>query len=178
MLVLPTTCKSPGSCIGRQADIAVSEPIALEIVAMNGGNYLGAQLLTGFMYFGAAVFMWFVRAWELGKLESKAVAMHTSHDKLGLVTETPLRGIGDRHGGDVREDEFFKTLVQIRNSIDLSCTRMHVLCHMIHSLCVSLSSYINNKDLSNSDKDKNNAFGPAFSVWFREHPFCRSPRAY
>jgi len=37
---------------------------------------------------------------------------------------------------------------------------MHVLCPMIHSLSVSLSSYISNKYLANSDRDRKNALGP------------------
>ncbi|OCL05105.1 MFS general substrate transporter [Glonium stellatum] len=82
VLVLPTT---------------FSEPIALETVARNGGNYLGAQLFAGLMYFGAAIFMWLVRAWKLGELESKAVVMHTSPDKLDPVTETPSQGAGNGH---------------------------------------------------------------------------------
>lgn len=96
VLVLPTT---------------FSEPIALEIVARNGGNYLSAQLFTGFMYFGAVVFMWFVRAWKLGELESKAVTIYTSPDKLDLVTETPSRGTGNKHGGNVsKKTSFFRRL--------------------------------------------------------------------
>ena len=118
------------------------------------------------MYFGATVFMWFVRAWKLRELESKAVAMHTSPDKLDLMTETPSRGTSNRHGGDVSR-KILQTLVQIRKSIDLGCTRMHVLCPMIHSLSVSLSSYISNKYLANLDKDEKNALGPAFCVWSR-----------
>lgn len=42
VLVLPTT---------------FLEAIALEIVASNGGTYLGVQLFTGFMFMGAAVFI-------------------------------------------------------------------------------------------------------------------------
>ena len=63
------------------------------------------------MYFGAAVFMWFVRAWKLGELESRAVAIYTSPDKLDVVTEMPSRGTGNKHGGDVsRKTSFFRRL--------------------------------------------------------------------
>lgn len=57
VIVLPTT---------------FSEAIALEIVKANGGDYLGAQLFTGFMYVGAAVFLWILRARLLGSIEKKA----------------------------------------------------------------------------------------------------------
>lgn len=52
----------------------VSEAIALEIVAFNGGTYTGAILFTGFMYIGAAVSLWMVRAWKIGDSEEKAAA--------------------------------------------------------------------------------------------------------
>lgn len=55
VLVLPTT---------------FSEPIGLEIVALNG-TYTGAILFTGFMYLGAACILWLVRAWKIGELEEK-----------------------------------------------------------------------------------------------------------
>lgn len=54
VIVLPTT---------------FSEAIALEIVQFNGGSYLGAQLFTGFMYIGAAVSLWVLRARMLGNIE-------------------------------------------------------------------------------------------------------------
>ena len=50
---------------------AVSEAIGLEIVAFNG-NYTGAIFFTGFMYIGAASFLWMVRAWKIGELEKEA----------------------------------------------------------------------------------------------------------
>lgn len=56
-LVLPTT---------------FSEAIGLEIVAFNGGSYIGAILFTGFMYIGAAVSLWLVRAWKIGEQERQA----------------------------------------------------------------------------------------------------------
>ncbi|PVI08410.1 MFS general substrate transporter [Periconia macrospinosa] len=59
VLVLPTT---------------FSEPIGLEIVSLNNGSYTGAILFTGFMYLGAAVVLWFVRAWKIGELEEEKAA--------------------------------------------------------------------------------------------------------
>jgi hypothetical protein len=50
----------------------VSEAIGLEIVAHNGGSYTGAILFTGFMYLGAAICLWLVRAWKIGELEEEA----------------------------------------------------------------------------------------------------------
>lgn len=59
----------------RVPDIsAVSEPIGLEIVSSNNGSYTGAILFTGFMYLGAAVVLWFVRAWKIGQLEEEKAA--------------------------------------------------------------------------------------------------------
>lgn len=54
MLVLPCT---------------FSEPIGLELRAKTGDVYEHAQLFTGFMYVGAAICMWFLRAWKIGELE-------------------------------------------------------------------------------------------------------------
>lgn len=50
----------------------VSEAIGLEIVAFNGGSYIGAILFTGFMYISAAVSLWMVRAWKIGEQERQA----------------------------------------------------------------------------------------------------------
>jgi hypothetical protein len=60
--------------MGRSVDVyIVSEPIGLETVSFNNGSYTGAILFTGFMYIGAAGFMWLVRAWKIGDLEEKAM---------------------------------------------------------------------------------------------------------
>jgi hypothetical protein len=74
VLVLPTTCEFPISASlfllsWKLLTPLVSEPIALEIVSFNSGSYLGAQLFAGFMYIGAAFFMWVIRAWKLGEME-------------------------------------------------------------------------------------------------------------
>lgn len=45
-----------------------SEPIALEIVA-GTGEYVGAQLFTGFMYVAAAICMLGLRGWKIGEVE-------------------------------------------------------------------------------------------------------------
>jgi MFS family permease len=81
VLVLPTTCKFDiFYCFGPMESLrvanndAVSEPIGLEIVAFNGGTYTGAIFFTGFMYVGAAVSLWMVRAWKIGDSEDKAAA--------------------------------------------------------------------------------------------------------
>jgi hypothetical protein len=49
-------------------------PIGLQIVAFNDGSYTGAILCTGWMYIGAAVFLWMVRAWKIGEMEETAAA--------------------------------------------------------------------------------------------------------
>ncbi|KAF2276202.1 MFS general substrate transporter [Westerdykella ornata] len=63
VLVLPTT---------------FSEPIALELVSFNNGSYTGAIFFTGFMYIGAAGFLWLVRAWKIGQVERQAALLHVS----------------------------------------------------------------------------------------------------
>ncbi|RDL42114.1 uncharacterized protein BP5553_02093 [Venustampulla echinocandica] len=49
-----------------------SEPIALELRTTTGSIYLHAQIFTGFMYIGAAVCAWFLRAWKVRELEGLA----------------------------------------------------------------------------------------------------------
>ncbi|TVY28165.1 putative transporter, partial [Lachnellula hyalina] len=46
-----------------------AEPIGLKLRATSGNIYLHAQLFTGFMYIGAAVCAWFLRAWKVSELE-------------------------------------------------------------------------------------------------------------
>ncbi|KAF2267064.1 MFS general substrate transporter [Lojkania enalia] len=77
VLVLPTT---------------FSEAIALEIVDFNGGNYTGAILFAGFMYVGAAFFVWLVRAWKIGDMEDKAREFRTSPENLDPVSDRPAEG--------------------------------------------------------------------------------------
>jgi hypothetical protein len=67
----------------------VSEPIGLEIVAFNGGSYTGAILFTGWMYIGAAVCLWMVRAWKIGEDEENAAAAAKADiDPTSAETET------------------------------------------------------------------------------------------
>jgi hypothetical protein len=58
VLVLPTT---------------FSEPIGLKLRTTSGDVYLHAQIFTGFMYIGAAICVWFLRAWKISELEKQAV---------------------------------------------------------------------------------------------------------
>lgn len=51
-----------------------SEPIGLQLRTTSGDEYLHAQIFVGFMYIGAAVCMWFLRAWKVGELEREAVS--------------------------------------------------------------------------------------------------------
>lgn len=46
-----------------------SEPIGLELRQESSDIYLHVQIYTGFMYIGAAVCMWFLRAWKIGELK-------------------------------------------------------------------------------------------------------------
>lgn len=45
----------------------------MQLRTTSGDVYLHAQLFTGFMYIGAAVCMWFLRAWKIGELERVAI---------------------------------------------------------------------------------------------------------
>ncbi|KAF2029416.1 MFS general substrate transporter [Setomelanomma holmii] len=73
VLVLPTT---------------FSEPIGLEIVSRNGGSYTGAILFTGWMYVGAAVSLWCVRAWKIGELEEEAAREGKGEREIDPVSAT------------------------------------------------------------------------------------------
>ncbi|KAF2018879.1 MFS general substrate transporter [Aaosphaeria arxii CBS 175.79] len=100
VLVLPTT---------------FAEPIALEIVAFNGGTYRGATLFAGFMYVGAAGFLWLVRAWKMGELERQAAILGrrgSNMDPLTVAAEhRPSGGEGGREvGGDVKITPFVTRL--------------------------------------------------------------------
>ncbi|KAF4199760.1 hypothetical protein CNMCM8927_005090 [Aspergillus lentulus] len=46
-----------------------AEPIALWLRTDNETNFLRAQIFTGFMYMGAAICLWLVRAWKMSDLE-------------------------------------------------------------------------------------------------------------
>jgi len=46
-----------------------AEPMGLELRADSGNIYLHAQIFTGFMYIGAALCLWFLRAWKIKELE-------------------------------------------------------------------------------------------------------------
>jgi MFS family permease len=59
VLVLPTT---------------FAEPIGLELRTISGDIYLHAQIFAGSMYIGAAVCMWFLRAWKISELEKADMA--------------------------------------------------------------------------------------------------------
>lgn len=58
----------------------VSEAIGLEVVTFNGGSYTGAIMFTGWMYIGAAVFLWLVRAWKIGQDEVLAAGTEKNDD--------------------------------------------------------------------------------------------------
>ncbi|KAH7114298.1 major facilitator superfamily domain-containing protein [Dendryphion nanum] len=79
-----------------------SEPIALEIVAFNGGSYTGAILFAGFMYIAAAGFLWLVRTWKIGELEREAM-------RAGMGTG--VMGSGEAVEGEVKITPFLKRLV-------------------------------------------------------------------
>ncbi len=94
VLVLPTT---------------FSEPIGLEIVAYNGGSYTGAILFTGFMYIGAAVMLWLVRAWKIGDMEEKAAIAGKSAEEVDPVAAASQSSAGVPEG--FGKTPFLKRLV-------------------------------------------------------------------
>jgi len=49
-----------------------AEAIGLELVAWDRGSYRAAIVFTGFMYIGAALFLWLVRIWKIGDMEQLA----------------------------------------------------------------------------------------------------------
>ncbi|KAF2496159.1 hypothetical protein BU16DRAFT_560993 [Lophium mytilinum] len=105
VLVLPTT---------------FSEPIALEIISFNNGNYLGAQLFTGFMYIGAAFFLWLVRAWKIGELE-KEDAVDATPQTGGPLTEKPAGE--EATASDAVQSSFVKRMFMWRKT---SLSRHHL----------------------------------------------------
>jgi len=62
-----------------------SEPIALEIVAFDGGNYLGAQIFVGFMYVGAAACALALRGWKIGEVIAMAEMKGVDSRTIGAV---------------------------------------------------------------------------------------------
>ena len=50
-----------------------AEAIGLELRTTSGDTYLHAQIFTGSMYLGAALCLWFLRAWKISELEKKVV---------------------------------------------------------------------------------------------------------
>ncbi|EKG19153.1 Major facilitator superfamily [Macrophomina phaseolina MS6] len=93
ILVLPTT---------------FSEAIALQITASNNGNYLGAQIFTGFMYIGAAGFMWLLRAWKIGEMERLAAEKNESEASADLMAEQP------NEATSVTKSNFVKRMVKLK----------------------------------------------------------------
>ncbi|KAJ9627744.1 hypothetical protein H2203_002957 [Taxawa tesnikishii (nom. ined.)] len=73
-----------------------SEPIALEIVAFDG-DYLGAQLFTGFMYVAAAACILFLRGWKVGEVDEVAGAEGKSASEVDVVA------LETRVGQEVKE---------------------------------------------------------------------------
>ncbi|KAI9782849.1 MAG: hypothetical protein M1835_003926 [Candelina submexicana] len=79
VLVLPTT---------------FSEAIALELRRATGNIYLHAQVFTGLMYIGAALCMWFLRAWKIG--EQQKAAMKKVEAPPGNIDSTNLVATSSR----------------------------------------------------------------------------------
>ena len=70
---------------------AVAEPIALQLrdESNNSRTYLRVQILTGFMYVGAAVCLWLVRGWKIGTIHHQRQREAEASTKESSVTEVP-----------------------------------------------------------------------------------------
>jgi len=73
-LVLPTT---------------FSEPIGLQLRQTNGNIYLHAQLFCGFMFIGAAICMWFLRAWKIREMEEQSVTAELREQEIRDDDQVP-----------------------------------------------------------------------------------------
>jgi len=71
-----------------------SEPIGLEIVARDHGNYRGAQIFVGFMYIAGSACMFVLRGWKIGEL--RAVAEETAPK--GQTAEIDPVGVEKQEG--------------------------------------------------------------------------------
>jgi MFS family permease len=81
-----------------------SEPIGLELRTASTNPYLHAQVFTGLMYIGAAICMWFLRAWkiaELERVEAEDVARATAAP--GIVSNSGTRG--EKRERAIRDDD-------------------------------------------------------------------------
>ncbi|KAF2120662.1 major facilitator superfamily domain-containing protein [Lophiotrema nucula] len=94
VLVLPTT---------------FSEAIALEIVSFNGGSYVGAICFAGFMYIGAAMCLWFARAWKIGDLEEKAHALGLKESAIDPTSSKVLQGAKEERVVSAATKDFRKS---------------------------------------------------------------------
>ena len=64
----------------------------MQLAQTNGGKYLNAQVFTGFMYIGAALCIWFLRAWKIGQLELLATQTEKPSESIDPVGDQPLEG--------------------------------------------------------------------------------------
>jgi MFS family permease len=70
-----------------------AEPIALWLRTDNGTNFLHAQIFTGFMYMGAAICLWLVRAWKISDLKLQKTGTEAEiRDNDAVVARTVSRG--------------------------------------------------------------------------------------
>jgi hypothetical protein len=68
-----------------------AEPIGLELRTISGDTYLHAQIFTGFMYIGAALCMWFLRAWKISELERQAVTKEMREQEIRDNDAVPIQ---------------------------------------------------------------------------------------
>ncbi|KAI8941390.1 hypothetical protein NX059_002613 [Plenodomus lindquistii] len=86
----PKTYHSPEPGIVIANILTVSETIGLDIVAFNGGSYTRAIFFTGFMYVGAAAFLWLVRTWKIGEQEEVAAAAEKAESNVDPVVSATI----------------------------------------------------------------------------------------
>lgn len=85
-------------------------------MSFNNGSYTGAILFTGFMYLGAAVLLWLVRAWKIGELEEVAAKAQVDERQVDPVTEGIIgdQADGAPVSGEVRKTSFARRLFMWR----------------------------------------------------------------
>ena len=64
----------------------------MKLAQADGGKYLNAQVFTGFMYVGAALCMWLLRAWKIGQLELLVTETEKPSESIDPVRDQPSEG--------------------------------------------------------------------------------------
>lgn len=79
-----------------------AEPIALWLRTDNGTNFLHAQIYTGFMFLGAAISLWLVRAWKISELQKAGADKDTIKREAAIMDKDAVAQQPVPVGGTVR----------------------------------------------------------------------------